>query len=113
MGIVDSILNLAGLLLWLSWRAERFDPLAKRVPATLMGTLRPATPKKLRRWYFLLIIAVLLLMRAVIYRWLAPVWVAKLNLVVMVPRFQSHWFPGILLFSFLSFALTQIGRAHV
>lgn len=40
MDIVDLILNLAGLLLWLNWRSLRFDPLVKRTPATLMGTLR-------------------------------------------------------------------------
>ncbi len=28
MGIVDFILNLAGLLLWLNWRAEKADPWA-------------------------------------------------------------------------------------
>ena len=47
MGTVDFILNLAGLLLWLNWRSNRFDPLVRRSPATLMGTLRPAAPKKL------------------------------------------------------------------
>ena len=29
MGIVDFILNLAGLLLWLNWRSGGFDPLAQ------------------------------------------------------------------------------------
>ena len=53
MGIIDFILNLAGLLLWLNWRSNRFDPLVKRMPATLMGTLRPAAPKRLRRWHLL------------------------------------------------------------
>ena len=60
MGYVDFILNLAGLLLWLNWRSVRFDPLAKRTPATLMGTLRPAAPKKIRRWHLLAVIAGLL-----------------------------------------------------
>ena len=31
MGYVDFILNLAGLLLWLNWRSDRFDPLVKRL----------------------------------------------------------------------------------
>ena len=57
MGYVDFILNLAGLLLWLNWRSIRFDPLVKRTPATLMGTLRPAAPKKLRRWHLLVLLA--------------------------------------------------------
>ena len=44
MGFVDFILNLAGLLLWINWRAAMFDPLGKRTPATLIGTLRRAAP---------------------------------------------------------------------
>ena len=57
MGIVDFILNLAGLLLWLNWRSNRFDPLVKRLPATLMGTLRPRRAQTLRRWHLLAFIA--------------------------------------------------------
>jgi uncharacterized protein YggT (Ycf19 family) len=67
MGIVDFILNLAGLLLWLNWRSIQFDPLVKRTPATLMGTLRPAAPKKLRRWHLFAAIGGLLLLRALFY----------------------------------------------
>ncbi len=79
MSFVDFILNVAGLLLWLNWRSLRFDPLAKRTPATLMGTLRPASPEKLRRWHLLLFIAGLLFVRALIYRWIGPMfgWVGK------------------------------------
>ena len=105
MGIVDFILNLAGLLLWLNWRSLRFDPLAKRTPATLMGTLRPASPKKFRRWHLLLILAGMLVVRAVAYRWVAPFWVARLDLGVTVPSFRSDDFSGMLLFSVCSFLL--------
>jgi len=105
MGIVDFILNLAGLLLWLNWRSIRFDPLEKRVPATLMGTLRPAVPKKIRRWHFMILIAGLLLLRALIYHWMPPFWIAKLDFGMMVVPFRSDWFWGMLLFSFLSFSL--------
>ena len=106
MGYVDFILNLAGLLLWLNWRSIRFDPLAKRTPATLMGTLRPAAPKKLRRWHLLVFLAGLLFLRAVIYRWIAPGWVGTLDLMVTAPQFRSNSFLLILVFSFLSFGLT-------
>ena len=106
MGYVDFILNLAGLLLWLNWRSIRFDPLAKRTPATLMGTLRPAAPKKLRRWHLLVFLAGLLLLRAAIYRWIAPFWIGKLDLGVVAPSFRSDWFGGMLVFSFLRFGLT-------
>jgi uncharacterized protein YggT (Ycf19 family) len=107
MGIVDFILNLAGLLLWLNWRSIRFDPLVKRKPATLMGTLRPASAKKHHRWHLLAFIAGLLFFRAVIYWWLgSSVWVGKLDLGVTVLSFRSDWFLRILVFSFFSFGLT-------
>ena len=67
MGIIDFILNLAGLLLWLNWRSLRFDPLGKRTPATLIGTLRRAEPRRLRRWHLPAALGGLLLLRAVFY----------------------------------------------
>jgi len=109
MSVVDFILNLAGLLLWLNWRSNRFDPLVKRMPATLMGTLRPAAPKKLRRWQFLVFIAILLGVRALLYYWIgtmAPkVWVAQLNLGLTTLPFRSDQLIRMLVFSFCSFGL--------
>jgi len=110
MGIVDFILNVAGLLLWLNWRSIQFDPLARRTPATLMGTLRPASPPKLRRWHLLAFIAGLLLLRALIYWWIGSmfvqVWVGKLDLGIIILPFRSDSFWRILSFSFFSFGLT-------
>lgn len=109
MGVVDFILNLAGLLLWLNWRSDRFDPLVKRPPATLMGTLRPAAPAKLRRWHLLVFIVLLLLLRTLIYWWigmaLPKVWVGQLNLGLTTLPFRSDIPARMLAFSFLSFGL--------
>lgn len=109
MAVVDFILNLAGLLLWLNWRSNRFDPLVKRMPATLMGTLRPASPKKFRRWQFLILIAVLLCARALVYFWIGTmfpkVWVAQLNLGLTTLPFRSDQLTRMLIFSFFSFGL--------
>lgn len=109
MGVVDFILNLAGLLLWLNWRSDRLDPLVKRTPATLMGTLRPAAPSKLRRWHLIVFIVALLLLRAVIYYWigraLPNVWVGQLNLGLTTLPFRSDLLVRMLAFSFLSFGL--------
>ena len=113
MGYVDFILNIAGLLLWLSWRSERFDPLAKRTPATLVGTLRRAEPARMRRWHLLAFLGGLLVLRALFY-WqigstLSPVWAGKLNLGVIVLSIPCHDnYAGLgrmLLFSCLSFGL--------
>lgn len=111
MGIVDFILNIAGLLLWLNWRSNRFDPLVKRTPATLMGTLRPAAPRNVRRWQVLALIAVLLLGRAVVYWWIGREtnWAGKLYLGLTVPCFSAAGHGAGLyrmeVFSILSFGL--------
>ena len=105
MGYVDFILNLAGLLLWLNWRAGKADPLGKRRPATLIGTLRRAEPRGAGRWQLPAILAGLLVLRAVLYWQIgsAAGWNGKLDLGVTVPFFRSNLFGQMLLFSVLSF----------
>jgi uncharacterized protein YggT (Ycf19 family) len=107
---VDFILNLAALLLWINWRSMQFDPLNKRRPATLIGTLRSAEPARARHWQMPAIIGALLLLRALFY-WqigsaFAQVWSGKLDWGVIILSFRSDSFGRILLFSFFSFGLT-------
>jgi uncharacterized protein YggT (Ycf19 family) len=106
MGLIDFILNLAGVLLWLSWRSMRFDPLVQSAPATLVGTLRRAEPRRMQGWQLLASLGALLLLRAVLYRQIGPEadWTPKLNLFVVVLAFRSNLFLPALLFSVLSFA---------
>ncbi len=109
MALIDFILNLAGLLLWLNWRSARFDPLGRRTPATLIGTLRRAEPRRLRRWHLLAALGGLLLLRAVLYWQIGAGvgWAAgKLNLGIIELSFRSDSFGRILLFSIFSFGLT-------
>ena len=109
MGLIDFILNLAGLLLWLNWRAAKADPLGRSKPATLIGTLRRAEPGNAwTRWQLPVILTGLLLLRALFY-WqigssLNPVWSGKLDFGVIAPSFVSSSFRLILLFSIFSFA---------
>ena len=67
MSSINFILDLAALLLLLSWGSIRFDPLNRAVPATLVGTVRRAEPRRLKRWHFLAGLGLLLLLRAVFY----------------------------------------------
>jgi uncharacterized protein YggT (Ycf19 family) len=108
VGYVDFILNLAGLLLWLSWRSVRFDPLGKRTPATLIGTLRRAGPQHWRRWHSLAALGGLLLLRAVFFWQIgsAAHWTGALNLSVITLSFRSDFFARMLWFSIFSFGLT-------
>jgi uncharacterized protein YggT (Ycf19 family) len=107
MGIVDFILNLAGLLLWLNWRAIKADPLGARKPATLLGALRRAGPQRFRRWHLLAAIGGLIFLRAIFYQQIgsAARWTGNLDLGVIVLSFRSEWFGNMLLFSTLSFGL--------
>lgn len=109
VGIIDFILNLACLLLWLNWRSLRFDPLGKRKPATLIGTLRRAEPQRLRHWHLLAAIGGLLLVRAIFYWQIGlaskPVWAGTLHLGTIAPSFLSNSFGRMCLFSLFSFGL--------
>ncbi len=106
MGIVDFILNLAGLLLWINWRSILFDPFEKRTPATLVGSLRRAVPTRFRHWHLLAVIGALLALRAVFYWQIGPEtgWSGKLDLGVTTIFFRSNYFDRMLLFSVFSFA---------
>jgi uncharacterized protein YggT (Ycf19 family) len=106
VGLIDFILNLAGILVWLSWRSLRFDPLIKSAPATLVGTLRRAEPRRLKGWRHLAGLAALLLLRALLYWQLGPEagWTPKLNFFFVVLAFRSDLLIPTLVFSLLSFA---------
>lgn len=107
MSWVDFILNIAGLLLWLNWRAGTIDPLGKSTPATLVGTLRQAAPSRGGRWNLPVFLGALLFCRAVLYWQIGSAlrWAGTLNLGVISPAFfmKSDRFGQALLFSVLSF----------
>lgn len=108
MGILDFILNLVGLLLWLSWRAVPMSSLPVAPGAPLLRTLRPAQPDSSWRWRYLVGLAVLVLLRAIIYRQIgaAMSWTPQLRLVVVTLPFRSDLLGRMLLFSVSSFLLT-------
>jgi uncharacterized protein YggT (Ycf19 family) len=114
MGLTDFILNLAGVLLWLSWRSIRSDPLVKTRPATLIGTLRRAEPRRMKGWQLLAGLGALLVLRAVLYQQIGAEadWTPKLDLFFIVLAFPSRLPPGhflpALVFSLLSFARVLI-----
>jgi len=122
MNLIDFILNIAGLLLWLNWRAIHLTQI-DRPGATLVGTLRNATPPR-SRWLYFWVLVALLFIRGFMYYQIAPAlpWHPKLPLGPATLTFRSdiafHFFGGIfsflntlfpiymLLYSFLSFGIT-------
>src|SRR5512143_2272632 len=106
MGLIDFILNLAGLLLWLNWRAGRLDPLTHATPTALLGTLKRAVPARWGRWHFLAALTLLVVLRAVVYGQIGPAvnWTPKIDLGVVMLGFpiRGHRFLLPLLYSALS-----------
>ena len=113
MGLIDFILNLAALLLWLNWRSLHFDPLARTLPTTLVGTLKRVEPRRWAGWQLLLGLALLLAVRAVLY-WdigSAANWTPKLDLGVVALAFRSGSFPPALsLHATALYSVLSLGR---
>jgi uncharacterized protein YggT (Ycf19 family) len=110
MGLIDFILNLAGVLLWLNWRSVGFDDLVKTSPAALVGTLRRAEPHRLKGWHLLSALGGLLLVRALLYWQVGSAvdWTPSLHLGgidIAIPFRSDSWW-RMFLFSWLSFAVT-------
>jgi uncharacterized protein YggT (Ycf19 family) len=105
MGFIDFLLDLAALLLWLTWRSMRFDRLPRSTPATLAGTIKPAEPRQMQGWPFLLSLGLLLILRAFVYREISSPadWTPKLDLNWVVLAFRTNRPAPVLLFSVLSF----------
>jgi uncharacterized protein YggT (Ycf19 family) len=107
MSVINFILNLAALLLWISWRNLPFDPINRLRPATLTGTLRPAEPTHVKRWHFLAGLLALLSLRPLLYTWIGSAlgWVPSVDLGAVALSFRSDLFwPRMVPYSFASFA---------
>jgi uncharacterized protein YggT (Ycf19 family) len=106
MTLIDFILNIAGLLLWLNWRASE-SPVKAPPGKSILSTLRPAGPPR-PRYFSWAGLPALLFGRAFFYceaggpvRWNPRIPLGPITLV-----FRSDFFGRMLLFSCLSFALT-------
>jgi uncharacterized protein YggT (Ycf19 family) len=111
MSLIDLILNLAALLLWISWRNLPFDPTSRLRPATLTGTLRRAEPSRVKRWHFLAALVGLLAIRALFYTWVGGSlgWVPAIKLGTVSLAFRSDLFwTRMLPFSIGSFLHTLV-----
>jgi len=106
MGLINLILNLAGLLLWLGWRDSRADELNANPAIPFARTLRRLGSARYTRWKYLGGLLTLLLLRACIFYWIGPAlkWTAHLQLGAITPSFPSEHLNWMLVYSILSFA---------
>jgi uncharacterized protein YggT (Ycf19 family) len=105
VSLVDFILNIAGLLLWLNWKAIPFVP-AARPGMSLVSALRPAG-RPSPRFYYLAALVAMLAIRAVVYWQLGAQidWSPRIPLGPVTVWFRSDLLGRMLLFSFLSFGV--------
>ena len=106
MNFIDLLLNLAGVLLWLGWRAVG---MVRSAPAaTISSVLKRAEIRRPRRWLFLVWLVALLALRGLLYWRIGSSvnWVPGLDLGVVRPEFNSVSPQRMLVFSFASFGLT-------
>jgi uncharacterized protein YggT (Ycf19 family) len=112
MSLIDFILNLVGLVFWLSWISPDPQERLTGSAATLAGTLKRAnTPNPMRgRVYAGLVLPVLLVVRGGVYYLAgrASDWTPVLELGVVTLHFRNGWLSHMLLFSVLSFGLTLV-----
>ena len=96
MDWLHGILNLAGLLLWITWRAGTM-PRPKPRNSFTGPTLSPGPISK-HSWIYLAALIALLGLRAVFYHQFGPGldWIPSLNLLNESPHFRSDLFPRIL-----------------
>jgi uncharacterized protein YggT (Ycf19 family) len=109
MGLVDTILNIAALLLWLNWRSAHAA--VKSPLISLAATVKKADPRRGRRWMSLATLLLLLGLRSFFY-WnvgTAAGWTPSLELGVISLPFRSDYLPRMLLYSCLSFGLVLGG----
>jgi len=111
MDIIDWILNLACVLLWLNWRSIRFITVLRPIGVSLVGTLRRADQVRTPRWSSLAALLAILFIRALFYCQIGSAinWTPTLQLGAVALRFRSNHFPGLVLFSFLGFAVWLFG----
>jgi uncharacterized protein YggT (Ycf19 family) len=105
VALIDFLLNLAGLLLWLNWRALRLETPPQAGANTFAALLKPAETPQARGWLLLVALLGLLGIRAVLYHELgsAADWTPRLSLGVVVLAFRSDRLGPVALFSLLSF----------
>lgn len=105
MAVVDWILNLACLLLWLSWCSIRLGSLSAAAPISLLGTLRKADPREGRKWAALAALSGVLVVRGLFYRQIGSAlnWTPQIPLEAVTIYFRSDRFWRIELYSLLAF----------
>jgi uncharacterized protein YggT (Ycf19 family) len=108
MAFIDIILNLAGLLLWLNFRASHLSVNAPAAALSLASTLKRPEQNRSNRWISLGGLVALLFFRAVFYWDIGSAlnWTAILSLGAITLPFRSDYFGRMVCYSLTSYLLS-------
>jgi uncharacterized protein YggT (Ycf19 family) len=111
MDWLNLLLNVAGLLLWLSWQARSFAIATRPAHPALLWTPGGASDRRTRPWYFLAGLGGLLLLRGLLYWQIGPAlnWTGTVNAGAVTFPFRSDHLGKMLLFSGISFGVLLWG----
>lgn len=107
MSVLDFILNCACLLLWLNWRSRGLINIPRSPGIALVGTLKRAERRPAERWPSSVVLAVVLVARAILYSQLGASlhWTPSFSFGPIALHFRSDMFTRMFLFSLLGFLL--------
>ncbi|HXG49303.1 MAG TPA: hypothetical protein VNO52_16890 [Methylomirabilota bacterium] len=108
MVILDFLLNVAALLLWLSWRAVRLTAVPAPARISIVGALKRTEREPARGWGLLVALVAVLVLRGVLYHHIGAGvhWTAQLGLGVTVLLFRSDFLGQMWIYSLASFGRT-------
>jgi len=112
VGLINLILDLAGVLLWFHWRTLHSSTQTHLAGVSLLATLKRAGSNRVSQGSPLLSLAILLVVRTFFYWHLGPAtnWVPTLELVAVSLPFRSDFLNRMMMFSLTSFGL-RLGSA--
>src|SRR5688572_6662065 len=101
MNIIDWLLNLAGVFLWIDWLSGRGERAQSAL--SLASTVRPADRGTGRSFGSLAALAVILVLRPLLYYSIGPAlnWTAAINYVAIAIPFRSELLSRMYVFSTL------------
>ena len=111
LGLINLVLNLAGVVLWLRWREEVMLSSRRAAGGTLLGTLKRATMAPGSRWAWPGLLAALLILRALGYWQVGSAvrWTPSIDLGAVVISFRSDLLGRMVWFSLASLAVFIAG----
>ena len=110
MTLIDQLLNLIGVVLWLSWRGVGNAASVTRGAGTLVSTLKPARSEPARGWAYFAALVALLALRPLLYASLARLldWTPVLSPGPVAVAFRADDPARLVAYSVLSFAWTML-----